>query len=157
MKPIFLRSRKDGHLFKNLKESIKIIHRVSLDLNKNDERTFEDRISGALQPQFEKFIDQRNIQQKMTRITLFEFDHRPDMSIETDGVAIEVKVIRNGSSIREAIGQAMVYRTGYKFILVILVDISKGKVIKNKFEEKNSSENKFLRELEKDNIFFVVK
>ncbi|TGL45330.1 hypothetical protein EHQ61_18865 [Leptospira wolffii] len=116
---VFLPSRKTGYFWESVEKIIKIVHKVSLDINSEDERKFEDRLSGALQPNFDDFIDQRNIQQVMTRITAFGHDHRPDMSIAKDGIAIEVKVIRTGASIREAIGQAFIYRLGYRFVVII--------------------------------------
>ena len=107
---VFMSGKKYGKYWDNLNMALEIIKRLSLDVKSERESKFEDRISGALQPNFESFIDQRNIQQTMTRITLFGHDHRPDMSIGTDEVAIEVKFVKAGWSFREAIGQSMIYR-----------------------------------------------
>lgn len=75
-----------------------------MNLNAIDERKYEDRIASALQPHFDDFIDQRNIQQTMTRVTIFAHDHRPDISIGKDGIAVEVKLINGGQSFLQAIG-----------------------------------------------------
>ncbi|PJZ77383.1 hypothetical protein [Leptospira neocaledonica] len=154
---VFVANRKTGYYWESLDTIKKIVGRLSLDINAEDERKFEDRLSGALQPNFDDFIDQRNIQQVMTRITAFGHDHRPDMSIGKDGVAIEVKVIRTGSSIREAIGQAFIYRLGYRFVVIIWVDTSKDKSYKVSIEDPNSQEFQFLKELEEHNIYCLVK
>lgn len=154
---VFLASRKTGYYWESVEKVLKIVQRVSLDINSDDERKFEDRLSGALQPNFDDFIDQRNVQQVMTRITAFGHDHRPDMSIAKDGIAIEVKVIRTGASIREAIGQAFIYRLGYRFVVVIWVDTSKDKSYKSASEDPKTAEYQFLKELEESNIYCVIK
>ena len=82
---------------------------------------------------------------------------RPDMSIGTDGVAIEVKYIKAGWSFREAIGQSMIYRLGYRFVIVVWVDTTKEKVYKNLIQDENSDESKFIKELEENNIYCVIK
>ena len=119
---IFKTGRRTGKHWENFQKAKEIIKKLSLEIRAEDERKFEDRISGALQPNFKYFIDQRNIKQVMTRITLFGHDHRPDMSIDTDGVAIEVKTAKGGSSFRDAIGQSMIYRLGYRFVMKIIIN-----------------------------------
>ena len=154
---IFKAGRRKGIHSENLAKAKGIIERLSLDINAKNERKFEDRISGALQPNFDKFIDQRNTKQVMTRVTVFGHDHRPDMSIEEDGVAIEVKAVKTGSSFREAIGQSMIYRLGYRFVIVLWVDTTKGKIYKNLCDDPNSNESLFIKEMEDYNIFCIIK
>ncbi len=140
---VFKTGKRTGIHWENLNKAKDIIKRLSLDIKAYDARKFEDRISGALQPNFEKFIDQRNIKQVMTRVTLFGHDHRPDMSIDKDGVAIEVKTAKTGSSFREAIGQSMIYRLGYRFVIILWVDSTRDKSYKNLCSNINSKENMF--------------
>lgn len=155
---IFKPAKRTGIHWKNLQKAIRTIKKIPLDIRGDSERKFEDRISGALTLVFkDAFIDQRNTQQVMTRVPLFDHDHRPDMSIETDGVAIEVKVIKSGQSFREAIGQSLIYRLGYRFVLVIWIDKSKKKTYKSLVEDKKSDENKFLKQLEENNIYCIIK
>ncbi|MCK4642838.1 hypothetical protein KAU32_04285 [bacterium] len=155
---IFKTSKKRGIHWDNLQKAIRDVKKLSLEMKGDIERNYEDKISGALSMQFEKsFIDQRNTQQVMTRISLFDHDHRPDMSIGNDGVAIEVKVIKGGSSFREAIGQSIFYRLGYRFVLVIWIDVSKNKHYRALLKDKESSEYTFVKEFENDNIFCIVK
>ena len=90
---VFKAGKKRGGHWANLEKAMQIIENLSLDISSDSERKFEDRISGALQPNFPKFIDQRNVQQVIMRVELFGHDHRPDMSIDTDGTAIEVQRI----------------------------------------------------------------
>ncbi len=154
---VFMSAKKHGKYWDNLNKALEIIKRLSLDVKSELESKFEDRISGALQPNFKNFIDQRNIQQTMTRITLFGHDHRPDMSIGTNAVAIEVKYIKAGGSFREAIGQSMIYRIGYRFVIIVWVDTTREKVYKNLIQDENSDESKLIKELEENNIYCVIK
>jgi len=155
---VFKSSRSTGIHWKNLQKAIRTVKSLPLYIRGDSERKFEDRISGALTLRFkESFIDQRNTQQVMTRISLFDHDHRPDMSIETDGVAIEVKIIKTGQSFREAIGQSLIYRLGYRYVLVIWIDVSKNKTYKELLGDRKSLEYNFIKELEWNNIFCIVK
>jgi hypothetical protein len=154
---VFLAGKRTGYYWESLQKSLELISRVSLDINAEDERKFEDRLSGALQPNFKDFIDQRNNKQVMTRITAFNHDHRPDMSISDDGVAMEVKVLRSGSSVREALGQALIYRLGYRFVIIIWVDATKDKEYKTAISKTGSVESGLIAEMQEMNIFCVVK
>ena len=154
---IFMSGKKFGEYWNNLNKAIEIIKKLSLDVKSERESKFEDRITGALQPNFKNFIDQRNIQQTMTRITLFGHDHRPDMSIGTDEIAIEVKFIKSGGSFREAIGQSLIYRIGYRFVIVVWIDITKEKVYKSLLNNEKSNESKFIKELKENNIYCIIK
>jgi len=153
----FLAARRSGSYWKSLKKCLSIVDRLSLDINATDERKYEDRIAGALQPNFEDFVDQRNRRQTVTRVTIFAHDHRPDMSIYEDGVAVEVKVIRDGQSFRQAIGQALLYRMGYRFVVIVWIDTTSQKEYKSLITEKGSSEARFIKELEDYNIFCCIK
>jgi len=157
MKSAFLPYQKRGQYWESLQKAKNIIERLSLDIHTEKESKFEDRISGALQPNFSDFIDQRNVKQTITRVTLFGHDHRPDMSIGTDGIAIEVKVAKTGQSFREAIGQSFIYRMGYRFVLVIWIDNTKQKIYKKSLLDLETKEKDFLRELEEHNIFCLIK
>jgi hypothetical protein len=153
----FKDGRKKGYYWESLLKIKEIVDRLSLDMNYNTEKEFEDRIAGALQPNFDDFIDQRNTKQTMTRVTLFDHDHRPDLSIGEDGIAIEVKLAKSGESFRSAIGQSLIYRMGYRFSLVIWIDTSKNKRYVNSVKDKKHKEKEFLLALEQQNIFSIIK
>jgi transposase len=59
---------------------------------------------------------------KVTSSQLLGFRHRPDAAIGRNGTAIELKMVGTGQPLREAIGQAMAYRVGYRFVVLCLVD-----------------------------------
>lgn len=50
--------------------------------------------------------------------------HRPDFEIEVNGtiIAVEVKKGEDGSSVREGIGQSLLYSVIYDFVIYVLVD-----------------------------------
>ncbi|MCH7535281.1 MAG: hypothetical protein IH948_05980 [Bacteroidetes bacterium] len=145
---------------KNMKSALRKLKGIeSLNLNSTDEKDYENRIAGVLKDKFKNdFVDQRDTQQTMTRVTMFDHDHRPDMSIgpERDrlGIAIEIKVAKSGDSIRQAIGQSFIYRMDYRYVIVVLIDPTKEKRYLNTFGKK---EKKFSKELEANKIYLIIK
>ena len=83
-------------------------------------------------------------------------NHRPDMAINDHiSVAIEVKRGFNGASIREGIGQSMVYSTYYDFVVYLFIDTNKDKSIRKSLG--NPPEQQFIKTLwDNHNIKFVV-
>jgi len=60
--------------------------------------------------------------------------HRPDMTIDfgnKTSIAIEIKRGKKGSSVREGIGQSIVYSTLFDFVVYLYIDTSKEKRIRN--------------------------
>ena len=53
---IFMSGKKFGEYWNNLNKAIEIIKKLSLDVKSERESKFEDRIAGALQPNFKNFI-----------------------------------------------------------------------------------------------------
>ena len=85
--------------------------------------------------------------------------HRPDLTINDDGIAIELKFINNSlNGIKEAIGQSIFYRIRYRFVVNIFVISEKHKEVYLKAangEEKDLEE--ILKNLSIDsNIFSYV-
>ncbi len=151
----FKPSRTGSIYWEKLQKAIDLIKNMKLDVSGQDERIFEDRIAGILSFNFDDFIDQRNIQQVMTMAPMFDHRFRPDMSIGTDNVAIEVKTTKGPSSFRDAIGQALIYRTVYRYIIIVWKDLTPGKTYREVFTREH--EVAFLRELEQMNIFCLIK
>ena len=49
-------------------------------------------------------------------------DRRPTLSLDSDGTAIEVRFIdHNPEAVKTAVGQAMVYRLHYRFVILVFV------------------------------------
>lgn len=60
--------------------------------------------------------------EKIEQARIFGFRLRPDAAIGRDGTAIELKMVRGASGFRNALGQALVYRMEYRFVVLCLVD-----------------------------------
>jgi len=58
---------------------------------------------------------------------------------------------------REAIGQSFIYRIGYRFVVVVWVDVTKEKSYRLSAGNPDSVESKFIKELEDYNIFCMIK
>lgn len=61
--------------------------------------------------------------------------HRPDFTIDFDDIkiAVEIKKGTSGQSIREGIGQSIVYNSNFDFTIYLFIDTSKDNRIKNAF------------------------
>jgi len=97
---------------------------------------------------------------KETTVSNLQFlgcSHRPDMALEINGMnlAIEFKKGGNGSSLREGIGQAIVYTSKYDFVIYLLIDTTKDKSIQQ--ASKNPLESKFINDLwNHHNVYFKI-
>ena len=162
----FKKGAKKGKYYEALLSALELINHTYLNIRATQERNYEDRIAASIGAKFgtpqngdpeTKFMDQRDRQEPLTRVTLFNCDHRPDMSIGRDGVAVEVKRVEHGSSIRNAIGQCITYRHGYRFVILVAVDESaKDKPIKKLFATPMSPEAKLKEQLEELSIYVVI-
>jgi predicted solute-binding protein len=95
--------------------------------------------------------------EKITSAQVFGFRHKPDLTIGNDGTAIKLKVVKGGSGIREALGQALCYRTYYGFVILVLIDQTRNKTLVEKAMDRNSPGHKLLRSMcDEFNVFTVV-
>ena len=135
-------SQRRGAYWEDCQRAIKVIKNMNLQKSDEYERLFEGRISQVLDGMSfnDKFIDQRSTQDVLTRVTLFGKDHRPDMSVGDDGTAIEVKLVFDGNKVKEALSQAIFYRVHYRFVIVILVDITEDGVITMLINDQETTE-----------------
>jgi len=166
-KEYFKKNFRYGKFYDALCKALELIDDANLEITAQKERNFEDRIAAHLGQQFgekknrdidTKFIDQRGVKDVLTRVTLFRCDHRPDMSIGKDGIAIEIKKVDHGNRIREALGQAIVYRNGYRFVIVVLADTSgSDKKIRESFQEEDSPEYNLMQFFLDLGIYIIVK
>ena len=63
--------------------------------------------------------------------------HRPDFLVDIYGqrIGVEIKRGDDGSSIRDGIGQSLVYSTTYDFVVYLFIDISPDKKIVRAYNE----------------------
>ena len=83
--------------------------------------------------------------------------HRPDLEVVVPGttIAVEIKRGATGQTVREGIGQALVYTRRYDFAVVAIFDTSRKKKIVNALG--GEAEKEFVDMLwKRHNIRFVV-
>ena len=162
MKIGLMPSAKKGDHFELALRAIRQIRKSKLTLKADTERAHEINLvanleaSSKLKPHVINQIFKKS-EDRISKITAFGFDHGPDMAIDRDGTAIEVKVIKSGTDLRACIGQALIYRLGYRFAIMVLVDRTKDGKLGESLRSRASKESKMLRELCDDlNVFSIV-
>ena len=93
----------------------------------------------------------------VNNFTFFGTQHRPDFVVKIDKlkVAVEVKKGESGSSLREGIGQSLVYASAFDFVVYLYVDISKDKKIRDSMS--GSQEQELVNDLwDSHNVLFQV-
>lgn len=158
----FVNSRREGIHFDLARFAFKRLKKVNLSLKTNSEREYEQAIVSNLQSS--KRLRNNLITQvsdaeveKITHANLFGFKHRPDATIGNSGTAIEIKLITNGTNIRDALGQGLVYRVNYRFAILVLADNTPDKSVVELCRKSSSKEYEFLMYLANEfNIFSIV-
>ncbi len=105
----------------------------------------------------ESLLWEGNINTTISNNLFMGTSHRPDMVIEFNGIkiAIEVKRGKDGTNIREGIGQTLVYSNIFDFTVCLFIDTTKDKRILNASTSKE--EKKFISDLwKKHNVRFEV-
>ncbi|MCK4578998.1 MAG: hypothetical protein KAU50_09420 [Candidatus Marinimicrobia bacterium] len=156
-----MQGRRDGKYWEDCEYTIKALFKLDLSRTEMKEKEFEDRVAWFLGkqqfPSGERFIDHRTHHDAASEPVLFGSVHRPDMSIGMDGTAIEVKAADHGNKVKQAISQALFYRIGYRFVIVLLVDITnKGDIYAGLREHGNTREVQFVDDLEENMNIFVI-
>jgi len=92
-------------------------------------------------------------------VYLFGKKHRPDLTINDDGIAIEIKYLSGSlDGLKQAIGQSIFYRVRYRFVMNVFVIAEKYKdtYLKGANEEEKDLEEIF-QDLSTDmNIFSYI-
>lgn len=158
----FVTARRDGKHFELARFAFKRLKKVNLALKTSSERQYEQAIVSNLQSS--KRLRNNLITQvseaeveKITHANLFGFKHRPDATIGNDGTAIEIKLISNGTNIRDIIGQGLVYRMHYRFAILVMADNTSDRSVVELCRKSSSKEAEFLTHLADEyNIFTIV-
>ena len=157
----FMPGRRDGKYWEDCEYTIKTLFKLDLSRTEMKEKELEDRVARFLEkqqfPSGERFIDHRTYHDAASEIALFNSIHSPDMSIGRDGTAIEVKAADNGNKVKQAISQALFYRIGYRFVIVLLVDTTdQGDIYAGLRGHGNTREVQFIGDLEEHLNIFVI-
>ena len=149
-----------GHVWDDVRTLDSIIKKTRFDINAKSAREFELGFSQAVSQHDEKLngkiISQFSKEAPVKSVYCFGKKHRPDLTINDDGIAVEVKFLGgNLDGIREAIGQCIFYRIRYRFVVNLLIVGQENKETyfkASRDEEKDLEE--ILSQLSKDmNIF----
>ena len=123
----------------------------SLELSKSaDKELVKEKAKNCL-------LWEGDVNTTVNNFTFFGTQHRPDFVVKIDKlkVAVEVKKGETGSSLREGIGQSLVYASAFDFVVYLYVDISKDKKIRD--AKNGTQEQALVEELWEDhNVLFEV-
>ena len=134
-----------------IKNSDKKSNGSIMNITGKEERDFELRFSTLLEANKDKIngklISQQNKDTTVKQIYCFGKKHRPDMAINDDGIAIEIKYINNSfDGVKMALGQSFMYRLRYKFVINIIVISEENKSV---YEKALNGEEKDLEDIMK--------
>ena len=120
-----------------------------MNITGKEEKVFELRFSSLLDANKVKLngnlISQQNKDTTVKQIYCFGKKHRPDMTINDDGIAIEIKYIKdNFDGVKMALGQSLMYRLRYKFVINVIVISEKNKDV---YEKAVNGEEKDLEDI----------
>lgn len=139
-------SRRFGRYWDDCKELDELIYNYPFHTTGKNERDFENGFATSLIVAQKNFncnvITQIDKSTSVKSIHCFGKKHRPDMTLDENGVAIELKFITY-SGLKDAIGQGYLYRLQYKFVFLILVISEDRKVI---YDDIHSGKEKALED-----------
>lgn len=132
-----------------IKNSDKKTNGSIMNITGKEEKDFELRFSSLLDANKVKLngnlISQKNKDTTVKQIYCFGKKHRPDMTINDDGIAIEIKYINdNFDGVKMALGQSLMYRLRYKFVINVIVISEKNKDV---YEKAVNGEEKDLEDI----------
>ncbi len=95
-------------------------------LTHSDERGFETAFASVLSDNSDKLngdvISQVDKDAHVQSVYCFGKNHRPDITIDEDGIAIEIKFLDSSfDGVKMAFGQSIMYRLKYKFVITIFI------------------------------------
>ena len=123
---VFQPGPRRGNVWDDVRTLDTIIKNTHFKLNGKNERDFEfafmstvaankDLIHGDIHSQVDKDTIVRSVY-------LFGKKHRPDLTINEDGIAVEIKFLSNSlDGLKQAIGQSIFYRVRYRFVMNLFV------------------------------------
>ncbi len=158
----FKTTRRRGAHYELAALALKRLRQANLAVKGKSERHYEMSIVAHLQasPRLRRNLITQVGEEEVEKIhqaSLFGFKHRPDTAIGLDGTAIEIKVIKGGSAVRDILGQAIAYRMDYRFVILVLIDLTDDRQVVHLCTDKKSREHHLLSQLaESLNVFSVV-
>lgn len=159
-------SARKGDHYELALRAIQELKRAQFSIHPKSERELEIHLvdkyltkSKKLSPYIMNLIETDH-DKRPSKVDAFGFNHAPDIAIETPeikGTAIEVKLIKSGADLRACVSQALVYRLGYRFAIMVLADRTEKRTLVGSLLEKNSKGAGLLRDLcDELNVFTVI-
>ncbi len=143
----FAVGRRRGLLWDDALLLDEIIKGFPFNTTGKNERDFENGFSTLLLSRKKDFNSQviAQIDKSTTVESVYCFGkkHRPDLTLDTTGIAIELKFVTY-AGIKDAIGQGYLYRLRYKFVFLILIISEKRRSI---YEDINMKKEKDLEDI----------
>ena len=120
----FEKAVKRGAIWNDAKKIDEILRTHHFNTTGKNERDFENGLATVLLSRKSEFngqvITQIDKEKSVKSIYCFGKRHRPDMTIDENGIAFELKFI-SYSGLKDAIGQGFLYRLQYKFVFLVLI------------------------------------
>jgi len=126
----FERGKRLGKFWNDAKYMDQLIRRHDFNSTGKKEADFERDLASAMNTLKHEFncdvISQTTRSTTVKGVYCFGKKHRPDMTLDENGIAIELKFVKR-AGLKDAIGQGYLYRLRrYRFVFLVLV-ISKDK------------------------------
>ena len=116
--------RRRGKYWDDCKKLDGLISNFPFHTTGKNERDFENGFATTLMAVKSSFsskvITQIDKSSTVQSVYCFGKNHRPDMTLDIKGIAIELKFITY-AGLKDAIGQGFLYRLRYKFVFLLLV------------------------------------
>ena len=116
--------RRRGKYWDDCKKIHSLINDFPFHTTGKNERAFENGFATTLMAMKKSFhsdvITQIDKKTTVQSVYCFGKSHRPDMTLNENGIAIELKFITY-AGLKDAIGQGFLYRLRYKFVFLLLV------------------------------------
>lgn len=120
----FESARRHGRYWDDAIRLHETIRKFPFHTTGKNEREFETGFATTLLSNDDDYnsvvITQIDKSKTVNSVYCFGKKHRPDMTLDENGIAIESKFVKS-SGLREAIGQSYLYRLQYRFVFVILI------------------------------------
>lgn len=157
----FMPMKRMGIHYQLARRAVECLRTVEFPPKTPKENTLEHTMVSSLlavpdiRPHLLTQLDEDPIE-KVTHSEVLGFRHRPDATIGRDGTALELKMVRTGQPLREAIGQAIAYRVAYRFVVLVLTDRTPKRRMVSLAGDSNSPGHKLLSALAKDMGIFTI-
>ncbi len=116
--------RRTGRYWDDCKNLHKLIKKFPFHTTGKSEKDFEKGFATTLLTMEEmynsKVISQIDKKTSVKSVYCFGKNHRPDVTLDENGIAIELKFVTY-AGLKDAIGQGFLYRLRYKFVFLVLI------------------------------------